>query len=315
MFAQWLRKTLGLAAAVGGGVVVAQASPPGPVSLAIELDRDEGQVSLNWPRRPDSVHTLLVTDPLGGGQLVDARIVPDDSGEEMRVDHPVDLEADARFFRLKTRSMVPVVADDFVRETPEMQPMGTPPLGDPWTVIGLGGALPGRYGVVANGDAFTDLVGFGGVTYLCQELPSPPCLLEADFRWEPHEGTGVEGVLTIACSPGNRPSWIHELVHVRIARRAVYLDLRENGQFFLTVRSDIPELPLQTSHNCRIYLDQGSQAILIMLNGKEVLRYRHPTIERLGGRFVFWEHYYERGGSSFRLYIERVLAAVAEAAP
>jgi len=278
--------------------------------LTIEPAADSGRVEIVWPSRPDHIHTLLATEGPEAAELVDARLVPDGPGEVTRTEVAVQPEAAARFFRLRTRAMVPVVMDDFDRAEEGPQPPGIPPLGNPWTVIGLGGALPGRHAVVEKGDCYVDLVGLGGVTYLCQELTAPPCLLEADFRWEPYPDTGLEGTLVIACGPGNQPNWIYRLVHVRIIRTAVLLDFMDSGVLTNHMTLEIPQLALQQTHNCRVYIDPEAQAVLVVLNDQPVLGYRHEAVARLGGRFVFWEHDYNRGGGEARLHIERVLAAV-----
>jgi hypothetical protein len=297
-------------AGLTGTAASTQAGVPAPLTIAPA--GIPGQVEIAWPSAPDtnSIHTLLVTDVLGAAEPMDARVVPNGPGATSRTTYPVVPAPGARFFRLKTRAMVPVLRDDFERPGEGPHPMGTPPLGAPWTAIGLGGRVTSEHAIIEDGDFVTDRVGYQGTTYLCQELPDTPCLLEADFRWEPHDGIGGAAVLTIACSPTNEPNWIHQLIHIRIARKAVLLDFMEDGHLTNHRRSEIPELPLGTSHNCRVYLDVEAQAVVILLNNENVLSYHHPLIRQLGGRFVFWEHYYHQSGSEARLHIERVFAAV-----
>ncbi|MBM3881266.1 MAG: hypothetical protein FJ387_16335 [Verrucomicrobia bacterium] len=116
--------------------------------------------------------------------------------------------------------------------------------------------------------------------------------------------------MALACSSSNRPSWIHNLVHLRLTRVGAFLDLMDNGEFTNHAKAEFPMLPLGVSHNCKLYLDAEAGCILAVLNGQPILRFQHPAISRLAGPFAFWELYYDDPDSQARLLVERVLAAV-----
>lgn len=113
----------------------------------------------------------------------------------------------------------------------------------------------------------------------------------------------------MACSRTNQPTWIHDLVHLRVTTVGVYFDLMDGGRFRHYVKATYPPLALGETHLCRWFLDLEAGAFLVQINGVDVLRYQHPDITRLGVPYVFWEIYYDDEESTARLLIDRVLGA------
>lgn len=204
-----------------------------------------------------------------------------------------------------------LVYDDFDRADTEEPGLGAPGIGEPWIGIGPGGLAPALTGHIEDGRLMLADPGSAAVVYACQVLPMTPYVMEADIVWEAAGGTGAEGTAVMACGPSNTPSWIHNLLHVRIDRGGVAFDTMETLVFHgaLAQRSFGGQLALSTPHNVRMTIRPDLNEVNVWVNGVHQFTWIDPRVAILAGPYVFWEMYYNNPTTTVAVTFDRVYAA------
>lgn len=161
-----------------GALHVVGAWPEAPTRLLLSPNLSGGtrEFRLLWPSRPDVLHTLMRLPQLGG-EAEAAWVIP---GSREPIAWTGSADNPHGFYRLRTVRPVPVVVDDFQRVGKE--PWNLPPLGETWQMLGWGGVQSSQDGLFTNGVFTTRRSANAAVTYLLQQLPDSPCLMEARFR-------------------------------------------------------------------------------------------------------------------------------------
>ena len=198
--------------------------------------------------------------------------------------------------------------DDFNRPDTVEPGLGIPTLGPPWTMFGIGG-LYGRYGCIRDHRFVTTAEGWAAVTYAGQHLPATPVAIEAGVIWNPGDGNGAEGCVTMACGPTNLPVWFSTVAHARFHRYLVAFDIFVNGSYFGDLgAAQFAPLPFGQTNVVRMSLSPESNSVTLYVNGVPMLTVTDPRIRAVSGPYAFWEHYYSDKDARSRTSITRVAA-------
>lgn len=191
--------------------------------------------------------------------------------------------------------LVTVLWDDFRRANTAEPGAGEPPIGSEWLLIGTGGELPSRWGMIKDGYLTASEFGFSKTVYACQRLETEPVRLDAVFRWEMIAQDGADGTFVLAVGPDTGPNWIRDLVHVRFRRDAVIYDTIRGGVMRSEVASkrfEENQLGYGVDHRGTVILDWDAPRITVYLNDELVFTCSDAAILRLRGTRAFWEMYY-----------------------
>jgi hypothetical protein len=191
--------------------------------------------------------------------------------------------------------LVTVLWDDFRRANTAEPGIGEPPIGSEWLLIGTGGELPSRWGMIKDGYLTASQFGLSKTVYACQRLHTEPVRLDAVFRWEMIAQDGADGTFVLAVGPDEGSNWIRDLVHVRFRRNAVIYDTIRGGVMRSQValkRFEENQLAYGVDHHGTVILDWDAPRITVYLNDELMFTCSDAAILRLRGTRAFWEMYY-----------------------